>query len=123
MSKPFFTSNYNRYMKNKRLRNYLQQKAGRKRDLIQKEDIQDNPDKHIDQDFSGYPHAPAKEEIIKPKTKLEKKVAAIDSKDGEKIINPQAKKKNKSSATATGEGASDGSANAFEATERVQDDE
>ena len=110
-------------MKNKRLRNYLQQKAGRKRDLIQKENIQNNPDKHIDQDFSGYPHAPAKEEVINPKTKLGKKVAAVDTKDGEKIISPQAKKKNKSSTAATGEGTSDGSANAFDATERVQDDE
>lgn len=110
-------------MKNKRLRKYLQQKADRNSDPIQKENIQNHPDKHIDQDFSGYPHAPAKEEMITPKTKLEKKVAAVDSKDGEKIINPQAKKKTKSSATATGEGASDGSANAFDATERVQDDE
>ncbi len=110
-------------MKNKRLHKYLQQKAARKNEPIKKENIQNNPDKHIDQDFSGYPHAPAKEEVINPKTKLEKKVAAVDSKDGEKIINPPSKKKNKPSATGTGEEGSDGSANAFEATERVQDDE
>jgi hypothetical protein len=110
-------------MKNKRLRKYLQQKADKKSDLLHKENIQSHPDKRIDQDFSGYPHAPAKEEIINPKTKLEKKVAAVDTKDAEKIINPQAKKKIKPSATETGEAGSDGSANAFEATERVQDDE
>lgn len=109
-------------MKNKRLRNYLQQRAERKASL-KTVDTPDNTDKHTNQDFSGYPHSPGKEEIINPKTRLEKKVAAVDSKDGEKIINPQAKKKNKPSATETGEGASDGSANAFDATERVQDDE
>lgn len=109
-------------MKNKRLRNYLQQKAGRKASL-KAADTQSNPDKHTNQDFSGYPHAPAKEEIINPKTKQEKKVAAIDSKDGEKIINPQAKKKNKPPVNTTDEEESDGSANAFDATERVQDDE
>lgn len=109
-------------MKNKRLRNYLQQKAGRKASL-KTVDTQSNPAKHTNQDFTGYPNAPAKEEIINPKTKLEKKVAAVDTKDGEKIINPQAKKKNKVSVSKTDEGQSDGSANAFDATERVQDDE
>ena len=59
----------------------------------------------------------------KGKTRLEKKVAAVETKDGEKIINPPAKKKTKPSATETGEEESDGSANAFEATERVQDEE
>lgn len=105
-------------MKNKRLRNYLQQKADQKK---KKEEIQDNPDKHIDQDFVGYPHAHASEKIINPKTENEKKTAAIDSSDGEKIIAPPAKRKNKSQDN--DEEKSDGSANAFEATERVQDDE
>jgi len=49
-----------------------------------KEDVQRNPDHRIDQDFPGFPHAPAKEEIINPKTKSEKKTAAIDERDGEK---------------------------------------
>ena len=109
-------------MKNKRLRNYLLQKAGRQANLETVE-TKSNPDKHTNQDFAGYPHAPAKEEIINPKTKQEKKVAAVDTKDGEKIINPQAKKKNKPAVSKTDEGESDGSANAFDATERVQDDE
>lgn len=109
-------------MKNKRLRKYLQQKADRKAGL-KIGGTNNNPDKHTNQDFIGYPHAPAKEEIINPKTKLKKKVAAVETKDGEKIINPPAKKKTKPSATETGEEESDGSANAFEATERVQDNE
>ncbi|HKZ67102.1 MAG TPA: hypothetical protein VJ111_12125 [Chitinophagaceae bacterium] len=110
-------------MKNKRLGKYLQQKAARKNDTIHKKNIQQHPDKRIDQDFPGYPHAPAKEEIINPQTEQEKKVAAIDSRDGEKQINPSSKKKTRSSATETEEERSDGSANAFEATERVNDDE
>ncbi|HKO81842.1 MAG TPA: hypothetical protein VJU78_15660 [Chitinophagaceae bacterium] len=108
-------------MKNKRLRSYLQQKAERKASL-KTVDTQANPEKHTNQDFRGYPHAPAKEEIINPKTRQEKKIAAVDTKDGEKIIKPQAKNKNKS-AGKIDEGESDGSANAFDATERVQDDE
>jgi len=59
-------------MKNKRLRNYLQQKADRKVDL-KMGDTNNNTDKHTNQDFTGYPHAPAKEEIMNPKTRLEKK--------------------------------------------------
>jgi hypothetical protein len=109
-------------MKNRRLRNYLQQKAGIKANL-KTADSQSNPAKHTNQDFNGYPDAPAKEEIINPKTKQEKKVAAVDSKDGEKIINPQEKKKTKQPAGKADEGESDGSANAFDATERVQEDE
>jgi len=49
-----------------------------------KEDVQHNPDHRIDQDFPGFPHAPASEEIINPKTKSQKKAAAVDRKDGEK---------------------------------------
>lgn len=109
-------------MKNRRLRNYLRQKAERKASL-KTVDTQNNPDKHTNQDFNGYPHAQAKEEIINPKTKQEKKIVAVDTKDGEKIISPQAKKKNKPAVSKTDEGESDGSANAFDATERVEEDE
>ena len=109
-------------MKNRRLRNYLQQKAERKADT-RAGDTQKNPEKHTNQDFRGYPHAPAKEELINPKTNQEKKVAALDTKDGEKIINPQEKKKRKLPDAEAGEERSDGSANAFDATEKVQDDE
>ena len=107
-------------MKNARLQKYLLQKKKRKTELADKETVQANPDKHIDQDFSGYPHAPAKEELINPKTKQQKKLAALDTKDGEKVLNPPAKKK---SSSQRGEEDSDGSANAFEGTEKVQEDE
>ena len=70
-------------MKKKRARQYLQQKRA-KTNPLKKEDVQRNPDNHIDQDYPGFPHAPAKEEIIHPKTKTEKKTAAVHQKDGEK---------------------------------------
>lgn len=109
-------------MKNKRLRNYLEQKAAKKnKPVIDKQDIQNNSDKHIDQDFTGYPHAPAKEELIKPQTKEQKKTAAIHTKDGEKIIAPENKKKG--SAKKKEEESDDGSGNAFEQTETVTGDE
>jgi len=75
-----------------------------------KRDVEQNPDEHIDQDFSGFPHAPASRELINPKTKNEKKSAAINTKDGEKI-----NKKDEQD--------SEGSANAFAGTENVSDDE
>lgn len=70
-------------MKKKRTEQYLQQKR-EKTAPLKKEDIQRNPDDHIDQDYPGFPHAPAKEEIIHPKTGTEKKTAALHQKDGEK---------------------------------------
>jgi len=87
-----------------------------KRDVLEdgpmqsKRDVEQNPDEHIDQDFSGFPHAPASRELINPKTKNEKKSAAINTKDGEKI-----NKKDEQD--------SEGSANAFAGTENVSDDE
>ncbi len=85
-------------MKNKPMRN--------------KKDIETSADKHIDQDFEGYPHGPAKDEIIKPSTKEEKKTAAVNVKDGEKIIRHH-----------ENDNPDDGSANAFEGTEEIRDDE
>lgn len=79
---------------------------GTKNDPIKnKEDIKQNPDRKIDQDFKGYPAGNAKDEIIKPETEEEKKIADLDNKDGEKRIY---KKKE------TDEQDSDGSANAFD---------
>jgi hypothetical protein len=109
-------------MKSKRLHKYLQQKsAAKNKPPIDKQDIQNSSDKHIDQDFPGYPHAPSKEEIIKPKTKDQEKTASINTKDGEKIISPANRKKG--SPNRKGEQESDGSGNAFEGTEKVQVDE
>ena len=72
-------------MKSRRLHKYLQQKSTAKnKPISDKQDIQNKADKHIDQDFEGYPHGSAKEEMINPKTKTGKKVAAFNIKDGEK---------------------------------------
>jgi len=67
--------------------------------IREKEEIKNNPDNKIDQDFNGYPSGPAKDEVIHPTTKTEKKTADINNKDGEKRIDEQE---------------SDGSANAFD---------
>ena len=70
-----------------------------------KEEIKQHPDKKIDQDFTGYPSGPAKDETIKPETEEENKIADIGNKDGEKRIY----KRNE-----TDEQDSDGSANALD---------
>ena len=70
-----------------------------------KEEIRQNPDNKIDQDFKGYPSGSASDEIINPKTKEEKKIADLENKDGEKRMY----KKNE-----TDEQDSDGSASAFD---------
>ena len=73
--------------------------------ITEKEEIAQNPDSKIDEDYRGYPHGPANDETIKPDTEDEKKNADIDNKDGEK----RTYKKEK-----IDEQDSDGSANAFE---------
>lgn len=82
--------------------------------LTDKKDIQRNSDNKIDQDFPGFPHGTATEKMITPKTTVEKKVAAINITDGEKV--------NKTGEE-TDEAKSDGSGGAFEATENMRDDE
>lgn len=54
--------------------------------ITKKEEVSENPDNKIDEDFKGYPHGQAKEEVIKPETDEEKKIADLDNKDGEKRI-------------------------------------
>ena len=73
--------------------------------INKKEEIKQNPDNKIDQDFKGYPSGPANDETINPKTEADKKTADLENKDGEKRIY----KKDK-----TDEQDSDGSANAFD---------
>jgi len=70
-----------------------------------KEEIKQNPDNKIDQDFNGYPSGPAKDETIRPETENEKSTADLHNKDGEKRVY----KNNE-----TDEQDSDGSANAFD---------
>ncbi|MFT3748366.1 MAG: hypothetical protein QM768_08625 [Agriterribacter sp.] len=50
---------------------------GKTKPITKKEEVQANPDNRIDQDFPGFPHAPAKENIINPKTEEQKKTAAV----------------------------------------------
>ncbi len=45
--------------------------------IKKEEDVQRNPDPHIDQDFPGFPHLPADKKSITPKSKTEKKSAGI----------------------------------------------
>jgi len=52
---------------------------------IKKEsEIQENPDEHIDQDFPGFPHLPATQKNINPKTDIEKKSANVTKKQPKK---------------------------------------
>ena len=54
--------------------------------ITKKEEVRQNPDNKIDEDFKGYPHGHAREEIIKPETDEEKKIADVGNKDGEKRV-------------------------------------
>ena len=72
----------------------------KKNDPIDKqEEVQETKDKHINQDFPGYPHAPSQEKTINPKTKEDKSNARLI-------------KKEKNQDDDSGQ-SSDGSANAF----------
>lgn len=76
-------------------------KPNTKKGITNKEEITHNPDHRIDQDFPGFPNAPATEKNINPKTSEEKANANLVKKDDD----------------ATDENKHVGSANAFEATE------
>ncbi len=108
-------------MKDKMNQKKEEGKTGNKDKISTAGDVKNNPDKHIDQDFPGFPHAPSSEKMINPKSSEEKKVAAVDKKDGEKIIDPQTKKNKKLNPKKSGEENPDGSANAFDATEKVRE--
>lgn len=76
--------------------------------ITKKEEVQQSNDERIDQDFKGFPHAPAKEEIINPKTKEEKATANVEK-------NTQT--------SSFDEASSDGSGGAFDATENMDSDD
>lgn len=80
-----------------------------------KEDVKNSTDNKIDQDFKGFPDGQAKESLINPKTAEDKKTAALNITDGEKIN----KKKNRP----VDEIESDGSGGAFEGTENMHEDD
>jgi hypothetical protein len=48
------------------------------------DEVQRNPDPHIDQDFPGYPHLPSDKKSIMPVSKTEKKLAGISKKKASK---------------------------------------
>lgn len=75
--------------------------------ITSNEEIPQNPDPHIDQDFPGYPHSPSHKNVIHPKSPNEKLVAGTVKKS-------RGKNREKNSQH---ELDSDGSANAFERTE------
>ena len=83
---------------------------------IKKEDVPQNPDKKIDQDFPGYPHNPSRYEVVNPETTHEKETADVHEKDGEKRDYYSDKQKQ-----SDGIADDDGSGNAFEGTERVRE--
>jgi hypothetical protein len=95
-----------------RFRKYIESK--RTNPIKTKDQIPASNDKHIDQDFIGFPHSPATERIINPKTEQEEKISAVNVKDGEKIDTSKYK---------IDEQESDGSGGAFSSTEELIDDE
>jgi hypothetical protein len=94
--------------------------------LVKRGDVKKNPDKHIDQDFPGYPHSPSKEKQIKPQTEEQKlEAGSIDQQKKpykSKSIHGSAVPRKNSKGNETDEQASDGSAGAFEGTETVSED-
>lgn len=48
------------------------------------EEVVQNPDPHIDQDFPGFPHLPSDKKSITPKTAVEKKLAGVDKENSPK---------------------------------------
>jgi hypothetical protein len=52
---------------------------------MKKEQVQENADMHIDQDFPGYPHSPSNEKSITPKTTTEKKLADAEKDKSKKV--------------------------------------
>jgi len=48
--------------------------------IKKEEEVQQNNDEHIDQDYPGFPHLPADKKSITPKTPTEKKSADANKK-------------------------------------------
>ena len=73
--------------------------------IQKKDEVKNNPDQRINEDFEDYPEGPGNDETIKPRTRVQRKVADLQNKDGEKRVYREKE---------TDEQDSDGSANAFE---------
>ena len=65
-------------MKDKRFSRYLEKKRQGNTDTVKKEDIAENPDHKIDQDFPGYPHGQGDEKLITPTSTEDKKKAGMN---------------------------------------------
>lgn len=52
--------------------------------IKEEEEVQQNPDEHIDQDFPGFPNLPADKKSITPQSKTEKESAGIIKKQSDK---------------------------------------
>lgn len=52
--------------------------------IKKEEEVQQNPDQHIDQDFPGFPHLPSDKKSITPKTTTENKSAGTNKKRSKK---------------------------------------
>jgi hypothetical protein len=81
--------------------------------IDKKEEVQKSKDKHIDQDFEGYPHHPAKEKIIHPQTEEELNIAGSGDEEEFAHVKPDKEDANEQNIVHTGSGG------AFEATEEV----
>lgn len=55
--------------------------------ITHKDEVSQSSDNKIDQDFPGFPHAPANEKNIRPQTKNEHLVAGTSKKKGENVKN------------------------------------
>ena len=67
----------------KRNHTYLSRNKKPTNPITKKEDVQLSNDEHIDQDYPGYPHHPAKENIINPKTEEDILSADVKKRDNE----------------------------------------
>jgi hypothetical protein len=52
--------------------------------IKKEEEIQQNPDHRIDQDYPGFPHAPSGKKHITPKTAAEQQAAGVVKKTSKK---------------------------------------
>src|SRR5581483_421070 len=67
-------------------------KANNTDPVDKKEEVQKSKDKHIDQDFEGYPHHPAKENVIHPKTENDLNIAGSGDVEEFAQVKPEEKK-------------------------------
>ena len=56
-----------------------------KKKQIKEEEVQQNPDPHIDQDFPGFPHLPSSKKTITPLSATDRKLAGANRKRSKKV--------------------------------------